>query len=65
VSKGRLEAFSDGVTGWMGENHFAAVPPTAAHGAIMLLAGLAYPILQKTDHCGAREWLEGCFRGRE
>jgi uncharacterized membrane protein len=32
-------------TGWMGENHFAAVP-TAAYGAVMLLAGLAYRILQ-------------------
>jgi uncharacterized membrane protein len=32
-------------TGWMGENHFAAVP-TAAYGAVLLLAGIAYTILQ-------------------
>ena len=35
------------VTGWMGENHFAPVP-TAAYGAVMLLAGVAYLILQRT-----------------
>src|SRR3954462_714554 len=33
------------VTGWMGENHFAAVP-TAVYGGVMLLAGLAYVMLQ-------------------
>lgn len=33
------------VTGWMGENHFAAVP-TAAYGAVLLAAGIAYTILQ-------------------
>jgi uncharacterized membrane protein len=32
-------------TGWMGENHFAAVP-TAIYGAILLLAAIAYTILQ-------------------
>src|SRR5439155_25591 len=35
------------VTGWMGENHFAAVP-TAVYGAVLLAAGLAYTILQAT-----------------
>jgi len=35
------------VTGWMGENHFAAVP-TAVYGALMLLSGIAYWILQST-----------------
>src|SRR5512135_1565893 len=35
------------VTGWMGENHFAPVP-TAVYGAVMLLAALAYTILQAT-----------------
>jgi uncharacterized membrane protein len=35
------------VTGWMGENHFAPVP-TAAYGAVLLLAALAYLILQRT-----------------
>jgi len=33
------------VTGWMGENHFAPVP-TAVYGAVMLLSGVAYTILQ-------------------
>lgn len=33
------------VTGWMGENHFAPLP-TAAYGAVLLLAGVAYRILQ-------------------
>jgi TMEM175 potassium channel family protein len=32
-------------TGWMGENHFAALP-TAVYGAVLLMAGLAYLILQ-------------------
>jgi uncharacterized membrane protein len=35
------------VTGWMGENHFAALP-TAAYGVVLLLAGIAYFILQWT-----------------
>jgi uncharacterized membrane protein len=34
------------VTGWMGENHFAALP-TAVYGADMLLAAVAYTILQR------------------
>src|SRR5512136_4479 len=33
------------VTGWMGENHFAPVP-TAFYGAVLLLAAVAYWILQ-------------------
>jgi TMEM175 potassium channel family protein len=33
------------VTGWMGENNFAAVP-TAAYGIVLLLAAVAYYILQ-------------------
>ena len=33
------------VTGWMGENHFAALP-TALYGVVMLMAGIAYWILQ-------------------
>jgi uncharacterized membrane protein len=33
------------VTGWMGENHFAPVP-TAVYGMILLLAGIAYLLLQ-------------------
>ena len=34
------------VTGWMGENHFAPVP-TAAYGVVLLLAAVAYWILQR------------------
>jgi uncharacterized membrane protein len=33
------------VTGWMGENHFTPLP-TALYGAVMLLAAIAYYILQ-------------------
>src|SRR5437899_4516881 len=35
------------VTGWMGENHFAALP-TATYGVVMLCAAIAYYILQTT-----------------
>ena len=35
------------VTGWMGENHFAPVP-TALYGAVLLLAAVAYWLLQRT-----------------
>ena len=34
------------VTAWMGENHFAAAP-TALYGVVLLLAGIAYYILQR------------------
>ena len=34
------------VTGWMGENHFAALP-TAAYGVVLLLAGVAFLILEQ------------------
>jgi len=34
------------VTGWMGENHFAELP-TALYGAVLLMAALAYRILQQ------------------
>jgi uncharacterized membrane protein len=33
-------------TAWMGENHFAAVP-TALYGAVLLMAAVAYWILQQ------------------
>jgi len=33
-------------TGWMGENHFAAVP-TAVYGVVLLFAAVAYYILQQ------------------
>jgi uncharacterized membrane protein len=35
------------VTGWMGENHFGAMP-VALYGVVLLLSGLAYTILQLT-----------------
>lgn len=35
------------VTAWMGENHFAAVP-TALYGVALLMAAVAYWILQRT-----------------
>jgi len=34
------------VTAWMGENHFAPVP-TAAYGVVLLLAAIAYWLLQR------------------
>jgi uncharacterized membrane protein len=33
------------VTGWMGENHFAATP-TAIYGVVLIMAAVAYTILQ-------------------
>jgi uncharacterized membrane protein len=35
------------VTGWMGENNFADVP-TAAYGIVLLMAAVAYTILERT-----------------
>jgi uncharacterized membrane protein len=35
------------VTGWMGENHFAPLP-TALYGVVLMMAGVAYFILQQT-----------------
>lgn len=35
------------VTAWMGENHFAAAP-TALYGVVLLMAAIAYWILQRT-----------------
>jgi uncharacterized membrane protein len=34
-------------TGWMGENHFAAAP-TALYGVVLLMAAVAYYLLQQT-----------------
>jgi uncharacterized membrane protein len=34
-------------TGWMGENHFAPLP-TAMYGVVLLMAALAYWLLQRT-----------------
>ncbi len=33
--------------GWMGENHFTALP-TALYGLVLLMAGIAYVLLQQT-----------------
>jgi uncharacterized membrane protein len=35
------------VTGWMGQNHFAS-GPTALYGAVLLMAAIAYWILQRS-----------------
>ena len=35
------------VTGWMGENHFAALP-TAVYGLVLLAAAISYTLLQVT-----------------
>jgi uncharacterized membrane protein len=35
------------VTGWMGENHFAALP-TAIYGGVLFFNGIAYTMLQNT-----------------
>ncbi|MBL8018282.1 MAG: DUF1211 domain-containing protein [Leptospirales bacterium] len=35
------------VTGWMGENHFEAIP-VAGYGFVMLMAGVAYYILSRS-----------------
>src|SRR5438045_1077516 len=35
------------VTGWMGENHFAPIP-TALYGAVLMMAGVAYYVLEVT-----------------
>jgi uncharacterized membrane protein len=34
-------------TGWMGENHLTPMP-TAVYGCVLLMAGIAYSILQRT-----------------
>ena len=34
------------VTGWMGENHYAPMP-TAAYGVVMVMAAIAYTLLQR------------------
>jgi uncharacterized membrane protein len=39
------------VTGWMGENHFTTAP-TAVYGAVLLLAAVAYFILQSVIVAG-------------
>jgi len=52
------------VTGWMGENHFTSLP-TAAYGVVMLMAAVAYTILQATiiRHEGPSSRLASMVRG--
>ena len=52
------------VTGWMGENHFAALP-VALYGVVLLGAGVAYKILQSTliAHHGAGSTLARAIGG--
>src|SRR5262252_1505613 len=52
------------VTGWMGENHFAALP-AALYGLVLLLAAVAYTILQTTIVAGegAQSRLGGAVGG--
>jgi uncharacterized membrane protein len=52
------------VTGWMGENHFAALP-TALYGVVLLFAGVAYYILEQTiiRAQGANSRLEAAVGG--
>src|SRR5258708_18225923 len=52
------------VTGWMGENHFAPLP-TAVYGADLLLAGLAYWILERAiiGHQGQNSKLKEAVGG--
>ena len=43
------------VTGWMGENHFAALP-TALYGVVLLMAAIAYYVLQRRIiRCNGRD----------
>jgi uncharacterized membrane protein len=50
------------VTGWMGENHFAPLP-TAIYGVVLLLAAVAYTILQNLiiAHQGSASKLEAAI----
>ena len=51
-------------TGWMGENHFAAAP-SALYGVVLLMAAIAYWILQQLHHCIARSGLAVEEGGRQ
>jgi uncharacterized membrane protein len=37
-------------TGWMGENGLAAIP-TAVYGFVLLMAAIAYLVLERDYHC--------------
>src|SRR4029453_11406446 len=49
-------------TGWMGENHWAPLP-TAIYGAVLLMAGIAFLILEKAIilHQGAQSKLKAAI----
>jgi uncharacterized membrane protein len=51
-------------TGWMGENHLAAVP-TAVYGFVLLMAAIAYWILQRAiiSHQGRESLLAAALGG--
>ena len=52
-------------TGWMGENHFAALP-TALYGAVLLMAGLAYLFLERAIiACNGKDSALGKAIGRD
>ena len=57
------------VTGWMGENHFAAIP-SAVYGVVLFMAALAYWILQQAiissqgDSSLLRKALGGDWKGK-
>ena len=42
------------VTGWVNENHFAALP-VALYGVVLLMAGVAYYILERALICASRQ----------
>jgi uncharacterized membrane protein len=50
------------VTGWMGENHFAAIP-TAGYGVVLLMSGIAFSILAAAivRHQGAHSKLKAAI----
>jgi uncharacterized membrane protein len=52
-------------TGWMGENHLAATP-TAVYGFVLLMAGIAYYILERViiKHQGANSILAAAVGNR-
>ncbi|MET0658960.1 MAG: TMEM175 family protein [Steroidobacteraceae bacterium] len=56
-------------TGWMGENHFAALP-SAVYGLVLLAAALAYLVLQQTiiatqgSHSPLKHAIRGDWKGK-
>ena len=56
-------------TGWMGENHFAAMP-TAVYGFVLLMAAIAYYILQQVliatqgEHSMLKRAVGGDWKGK-